>query len=549
MESFSKHEPVSLTAYLAILRRRVWIISLCAIALPVAAYALAAEQTSKYSAKADVFVNQQNLAAALTGISTTVVPGQVQSVETQATLASVPDVAARALALAKLNDRSPDQLLGQTSIIPNTNTNVVEFRVTDRSPAKAALLATSYARAFTRYRNQLDSQPIVRARREVEATMASLVADGRKHSALYESLAEKDAQLQTFETLQTGGAVVIRTAEPGVKVSPHPRRDAAIGLALGLILGLGLALAAEAIDTRVRTANDLGDELGGLPLLARLPAPAKRMQKRDELVMVVQPKHNAAEAFRLLRANLEFVRMSSGEVKTILITSAVEREGKSTTAANLAIAEARSGRSVVLVDLDLRRPYVQRFFRLESTTGITDVALGSVRLDQALQRVDLDLGRNAAAGDVGRNGRNGGAAIVTEGGSLDVLATGPQPPDPGAFVASEQILDILASLRSLYDTVIIDSPPILRVGDALALSSDVDGVIVVARIKALRRSTLREVRRLLAAAPARKLGFVVTGPIPGERGSYGNAYSYGYGYSGYAPDRGARGRKRARVKD
>jgi polysaccharide biosynthesis transport protein len=523
-----KHEPTSLHSYLGILRRRAWIIVVCTVTVPAVAYVLAERQTSQYAARADVYINQQNLAAALTGINTNNLPvGQAQPVDTQASLASVPDVAAQALVLANLKDRSPQALLGQTAITPNVDTNIIDFKVTDASPTTAQLLASSYAKAFTRYRNELDSQPIVRARREVESTMAGLVADGRKGSTLYENLAEKDQQLQTLQTLQTGGAVVIRKAELGAKVAPRPRREAALGLILGFILGLGLAFGAEALDTRIRSTSDLGEELGGLPLLARLPPPAKKMQKRDELVMVAQPKHNAAEAFRLLRANLDFVRVTGGDVRTILVTSAIEREGKSTTAANLAIAEARSGRSVALVDLDLRRPYIDRFFRAVGAPGIADVVLGSAKLEQALHRVDLGLGRYATAQ---QNISNGGSQMA-EGGILDVLVSGPLPPDPGEFVASEQVQAILAKLRGVYDTVLIDSPPILRVGDALALSSDADGVIVVARLKTLRRSMLREMRRLLEAAPARKLGYVVTGPIPGERGTYGDAYSYGYGYS------------------
>jgi polysaccharide biosynthesis transport protein len=531
LEHPAGHEPASLSTYLGILRRRAWIIVVCAVTVPVVAFVLSQRQTPQYAAAADVFINQQNLAAALTGINANgVTVGQAQTVDTEASLASVPDVAARALALAKFRDRSPQALLGQTAITPNINTNIIEFKVTDTSPTTAQLLATSYATAFTHYRNELDSQPIVRARREVEAAMTALVADGRKGSALYENLAEKDQQLETLQTLQTGGAVVIRTAEPGAKVSPHPRRDAALGLILGLMIGLGLAFGAEALDTRIRTTTDLANELGGLPLLARLPPPAKKMQKRDELVMVAQPKHNAAEAFRLLRANLEFVRATGGDVRTILITSAVEREGKSTTAANLAIAEARSGRSVALVDLDLRRPYIDRFFRLVGAPGIADVVLGSVPLDQALQRIDLGLGTFASTGQQGATG-NGHRAPMAEAGVLDVLVSGPLPPDPGEFVASEPVTAILAALRESYDTVLIDSPPVLRVGDALAISSDADGVIVVARLKTLRRSMLREMRRLLTAAPVRKLGYVVTGPIPGEHAAYGDAYSYGYGYS------------------
>jgi polysaccharide biosynthesis transport protein len=524
-----QREAASLQSYLGVLRRRAWIIVLCTVVVSIAAYFVSKHQTAKYSATAEVYVNQQTLAAALTGINTAGLPvGQAEPVDTQASLASVPDVAARALEIANLHDRSPGALLGQTSITPNADTNIISFKVTDTAPAKAQLLATSYARAFTRYRNELDSEPIVRARKEVEATMAELAASGRKRSALYENLAEKDAQLQTLETLQTGGAVVIRTADSGAQVSPHPRRDAALGLVVGFILGVGLAFGAEALDTRVRSTDELGDALGGLPLLARLPPPAKRLQKRDELVMIAQPKHNAAEAFRLLRANLEFMRVTGDAVRTILVTSAIEKEGKSTTAANLAVSEARSGRSVVLVDLDLRRPYIDRFFRLVGAAGIADVVLGSVDLSQALHPIDLSLGSHSTSAD--SVSENGNRAARTEG-ALNVLVCGPVPPDPGEFVAAEKVQAILESLRDSYDTVIIDSPPVLRVGDALTLSSYADGVIVVARMKTLRRSMMHEMGRLVSATPTRKLGFVVTGSIPGERTGYGDAYSYGYGYS------------------
>jgi tyrosine-protein kinase len=527
-----RYEATSVHTYLGILRRRWWIIAVCTFTVPAVAYYLSHRQTPQYATSAGVYINQQNLASTLTGINPNGSSSGTVPLDTQASLASVPAVAAQALAIAKLKDRSPEAVLGETAITPNDVSNTIEFRVTDPSPSVAQLLATSYAKAFTRYRNQLDAQPIVRAQRELETTMAKLEAEGRRGSALYESLAETDQRLQTFQTLQTSGAVLIQTAGPGAQVSPHPKRNAALGLLLGLMVGIGLALGAEAFDTRIRSTNDLGEELGGLPLLARLPPPSKRLRKRDELVMVAQPKHNAAEAFRLLRANLDFVRIGGGDVRTILITSAIEREGKSTTAANLAIAEARSGRSVALVDLDLRRPYLDRFFRLVGAHGIADVVLGSVRLEQAMQQIDLGLGTFSTVEHPVASG-NGRRAQMAGAGVLDVLVSGPVPPDPGAFVASERVQAILASLREAYDTVVIDSPPVLRVGDALALSSDVDGLIVVARLKTLRRSMLREMSRLLAAAPVRKLGYVVTGPIPGERGTYGDAYSYGYGYSAY----------------
>ena len=153
-----RQDPASIHTYLAILRRRAWIIVLCTVTVPVVAYYLSHRQTPKYAASADVYINEQNLAAALTGINTNGLQvGQTQTVDTEASLASVPGVAARALAVARLHDRTPQTLLGQTVITPNANTNIIDFKVTDTSSTTARLLATAYAEAFTRYRNELDS--------------------------------------------------------------------------------------------------------------------------------------------------------------------------------------------------------------------------------------------------------------------------------------------------------------------------------------------------------------------------------------------------------
>ena len=182
-----------------------------------------------------------------------------------------------------------------------------------------------------------------------------------------------------------------------------------LGLMLGIVLGLGLAFVVDALDTRVRSANEVGERLG-LPQLARVPPPPKGFAKDDRLVMLAQPTGTNAEAFRMLRTNLDFAdaRERSG-ARTILVTSAVEQEGKSTTAANLAIAEARAGRRVALVDLDLRVPYLDRFFGLLHAEGITDVALGT-----RTARVGADSGSTStrALAAVARNGReaNGRAA-------------------------------------------------------------------------------------------------------------------------------------------
>jgi capsular exopolysaccharide synthesis family protein len=251
----------------------------------------------------------------------------------------------------------------------------------------------------------------------------------------------------------------------------------------------------------------------GLPLLARLPAPPKRLRREEQLVLYAEPRGMGAEAFRMLRTNLELVRLSH-DVKSIAVTSAVEQEGKSTSIANLAVTLARGGQDVALVDLDLRRPFLDHFFDVRGRPGLTDVALGHAQLDEALTPVPIrDLSQNGHA----------------HAGSLRVLTAGQLPPDPGDFVGNATLAAILDVLRERFDTVLIDTPPMLKAGDAMTLSSKVDALLVVVRMNVARRSMLNELRRLIASSPARKLGFVVTGAEAEE----------GYGYGGYESYSGA----------
>jgi len=348
------------------------------------------------------------------------------------------------------------------------------------------------------------------------------------------SLRDKDQQLATLEALQTSRTYVIRTADAAAKVAPTPRRNALIGLMLGLVLGLGLAFVVDALDTRVRSASEISERLG-VPLLARVPPPPKALAKSDQLVMIAQPTGTSAEAFRMLRANIDFATLEHDQTRSILVTSAVEGEGKSTTAANLAVAEARAGRRVALVDLDLRVPYIDRFFGLMHAEGLTDVALRTISLESALRRIDFGTADASRAAGVDGARTNGSGQ---DHGVLDVLVAGPRPPDPGEFVGSRRLVDILARLQSSYDMVIVDSPPILRVSDAMTLSTYVDGILVVSNLSLSRRPILSELHRVLSSSPTRCLGFVVTGSRDGK----GYAYGYGYDYGGYGyreePSRG-----------
>jgi capsular exopolysaccharide synthesis family protein len=230
--------------------------------------------------------------------------------------------------------------------------------------------------------------------------------------------------------------------------------------------------------------------------------------------MLANPAGIHAEAFRMLRTNLEFANLERG-ARTIMVTSSIETEGKSTTIANLAVALARAGKRVALVDLDLRRPFLARLFALDTARpGLTDLALGHAELDNVISRVAISTGR---AGAVATNGQG------RVEGMLEVLPSGPAPPDAGEFVATKAMGDILDQLTERADIVLIDAPPLLHVGDAMTLSARIDALFVVTRLNVVRRQMLAEMRRLLEACPAAAIGFVLTDAQLEEA----------YGYSSY----------------
>ena len=166
-------------------------------------------------------------------------------------------------------------------------------------------------------------------------------------------------------------------AAGAAQLAPNTKRNTAIGVILGLVIGIGLVFAREAFDTRIRSAEQVAAELG-LPLFGRLPRPDKDMRKHDQLTLLADPHGIHSEAYKKLRVSLDFANLDP-QAQMLLVTSAVAQEGKSTTAANLAVAMAASGKNVILVDLDLRAPYLDRFFGLTGRPGVTDVILGTRR--------------------------------------------------------------------------------------------------------------------------------------------------------------------------
>ena len=511
-----------LRQYLGVVRRRKWIALAAIVLVPAAAIVFSQRQEALYQASARVLLSSQNLAAELTGTQSTginLTPDRIA--ETQADIARVSGVARGAVQRVPGSGLTPGGLLAESSVSPSANADVLMFKVTHHDPQLAVRLVNAYAGSYVAYRHHLDTQAIKNALDGVNSRIEQLVAGGDQKSALYAGLLDRQQTLETMEALQTSNASVIQSATGAGQTQPRTTRNAILGLILGIVLGVGLAFLYEALDTRVRSADDVARRLN-VPLLARIPAPPRALRSDDRLVMVAEPRSQKAEPFRVLRTNLEYVGIER-RPRTIAVTSALEGEGKSTTAANLAVALVRAGHDAVLVDLDLRRPYLDRFFGLQDRPTLMDVALGHVPLDHAL--VPFVFGgtqsRQPAANG---NGGNGGSLKTT--GRLEVLAAGPPPPNPGEFAGSQTVAAILSALSERAPFVIIDTAPLLGVGDTLSLSRSVDAMVLVTRLNKLRKPMLAELARLLEGAPVDVLGFVVTDAEAEER--YGLGY-YDYG--------------------
>jgi polysaccharide biosynthesis transport protein len=511
-------EMSSLNDYLALVRRRKWIILQAVVLIPALAVVLSLQQEPVYESSAEVYLSRQNLAAPLAGLpDQTAFQDPVRFGQTQADLARAPELLERTVEAAGA-PLTPGQLLADSGVRPKGDADFLVFTVRSGERALATELANVYAREFTLYRRDFDTQVLRGARVQLGERIQELEAGGLgPESDLYTSLVDREQQLRTFEALQTSNTYVVRPASGANQIEPRPQRNGVLGLLLGLVLGHGLAFLWNALDRRVRSEKEIERALG-IPLAARLPAPSRQLRRSGSLAMLAEPSGRDAEMYRTLRTSFEFLSLGS-PMQTIMVTSAAEGEGKSTTIANLAVAFARTGRRTVLVDLDLRRPALARLLDLPQRPGITDVVLGHVPLESALRRIPL-TGESPV-----RARGNGGRAVA---GFLEVLPSGTIPPDPGDLVRTAALAEVLDRLKARADVIVVDAPPLLAVGDTLALSSQVDGLLVVTSFPRVTRPILSELARLLAMSSARPIGFVMTGTR--------RAQTYGHPYDVYAAE-------------
>jgi tyrosine-protein kinase len=502
---------------LAVLRRGVPIVAATTVIVAVLAVIFSLQQDSRYSASAEVFVTQsvENAVAGIPVLSSD--PQRV--IATQAEVARVPRVADSVAEEVDEEGVTPEAVLANSSAIPNQEADVLTFEVTWGDRELATRLTNAYAQAYLDYRQELDTGSIQKAQEQLQNQLDSIQEIGGSDTQVA-NLLEESQRLRTMETLRASSTSLGRPATSAEQVQPRPIRNGLLGAFLGLMLGISLVFGREALNTRIRSGQEIEEHLD-MPLIARIPAPPKRLADNYRLTSIEEPHTPQAESYRMLATNVELANLDRG-ASSIMITSALHSEGKSTTAANLAVAFARRGLHVVLMEADTRRPIIRKFFDIdEDSPGLTDAALGRASLDDALAEVELPSEK------IGTNDQ--GSGNIT--GKLEILPGDPAPPSPADFLKSNATADILAQCEERSDLLLIDTPPLLHVSDAvgLMLGGNVDCVIVASRIGVIRRQSLDETHRVLEGAPVIKLGFFVTGDQ--DREGYGGGY-YSYYYYG-----------------
>ena len=433
-----------------------------------------------------------------------------QLAETYAQASKTKSAARAVITHLSLNE-TPENLLKRVSVAVLQTAPIITITVTATTPAAAADLANALAQqlisqtsgaALTdiQLQNTIQDQ-IAIVKSQINATNAQINAFAASpfrsaaQDADLATLRQQEIQQQfTMASLLTASlnssfnsvTILDPATPPTDKDSPKTGMNIALGLVIGLLLGVALAFGLASVDDSLRTDPEMEGALGAsvVGAIGRLPR-GKRGRLRT-LVMRDAPHSASAEAFRMMRTNLEFVDVDS-DIRSLLVTSADDGDGKSTVAANLALAFAQAGKSTILVDADLRRPKLHELFGLSNEQGLT-----------SLLRVD-PVGPDALFSSSSEP-------------NLRLLPSGALPPNPAELLGSRRMKDVVERLAGQADIVILDSSPLRVLSDAVALAAIVDATVLVVAGGRTRRTTARSAAESLSRVHARLVGIVVNRP-------------------------------------
>lgn len=451
---------MELQDYLRILQVRWKIIAITVVAAVVGALAASLLTTPTYEASTRLFVST----AAGSSVNE-LYQGNLysqQRVTSYTQLLTGETLAQRTIDALGLEE-SATELAAKVSANSSPDTVLVNVRVTDTSPERARDIANALSDEFV-------------------------------------------VMVRELETPERGGApgarvVVEQSADaPTTPVSPKTKRNLALGFAVGLLLGVALAVLRDRLDNTVKD-RAAAEAITGAATVGSIPFDKERQV--TQAVDFAKGHSTSAESYRELRTNLQFLQVDNPP-RVIVVTSALPGDGKTTTAVNLALALAESGKTVCLVEGDLRKPRVSKYLGLIGSVGLSNVLAGNADVNQVLQ--------------------------ATPAG-LKVLASGPIPPNPSELLGSDTARRTLAKLRDEFEYVIVDASPLLPVTDAVVLTALADGAVVVARHGTTTREQLTRAVDNLRSVNATILGTILT--MTPTRGA--NAYEYRYYYESDAP--------------
>jgi polysaccharide biosynthesis transport protein len=473
------------------IKDRWWMVAVAMIGGALIALAVAVASTKQYTAESSLLIRQSNL-------QTLIDPNASQGSEDPARLAATNLLLVTSTAVGKNvqtalgTKESVSDLTAQISASTNPDADIITIQATDPSPSRAARIANAFAEqfvAFERAQSQVQAQAgATRLRSEIAALPAGSTAESAQlEQALRNVLA--------LQAVTTGDATVIDTATPSSSPSsPNLKRAPVLGLLAGLAIGLAAVFLTDLFDRRIKAIEEFETAygrraIGSLPRLAR-PQPGTS----PELL----------ESFRILRSALSYLGGES-DLRTVLVTSAVSGEGKTTVAAGLAYATALAGQQVVLVEADLRRPSFQKQFDFEKQfelglykAGLTNLLMGDASVEDVLQTPIEGLN------------------------TLKILPSGPFSPHPSDLLLRPEMALMIEELAGQADLVIIDSPPLLPVADAQVLIAQpvIDASLIVCRTYMTTRDQTRRCRAVLERERVRKAALVVVGGHEAAEYSY-----------------------------
>ncbi len=334
-----------------------------------------------------------------------------------------------------------------------------------------------------------------------------------KKQRLYDTLSKAQNSVEEMRGARNDRGYkfnVLNRAADGVQVEPRPMIVFGLASVMGVLVGFGIAYLVDLADKTFRSPHEIIRTLnlaliGHIPVIRGSKAKGNQSNLHPVLCTFHKPKSQTAESFRAVRTAIYFSTQGQKN-QVIQVTSPTPGDGKSTLATNLAITIAQSGKRVLLVDGDMRRPSLHKLFKVEDKPGFSDVLAEQVPLSEAIRQTEID--------------------------GLEILPCGVKPVQPAELLTSHRLPEVLAELRVMYDMVIIDTPPVLVVTDPCPIAANVDGVICAMRIKKNVRVSAERMVEILRSVNANIIGIVVNGV--GAQGTYSSQYSYGAYQSGYS---------------